>query len=93
MLHERALSTPAVASPVPLSETCCVPPLPASLAMVSAPFAAPAAVGAKCTITVTDWPGFSVTGKLPPEIVKPVPVSVTELIVSACVPDDVSVTA
>lgn len=82
-----------MASPMPLSATSSVVPLPALLAMVSEPAAVPVAVGVKCTRTVTDWPGFSVTGKLAPETVKAVPARVTELIVSAAVPDEVRVTA
>ncbi len=93
MVQESPLSTPAVAAPVPLSATTLLAPLPASLAIVSAPLAAPVAVGAKCTITVVDCPAFSVIGKPAPVIVNPEPVSVAELIVSAAVPDEVSVTA
>jgi hypothetical protein len=52
--------------------------LPALLATVSAPVAAPVAVGAKCTVTVVACPGFKVTGKLPPVTVKPAPVAVTD---------------
>ena len=92
MLHDSALSTPGAASPVPLSVTTLVPPVPASLLIVIDPLAAAAVVGANFTVSVVDCPGFSVAGKLPPVIVKPVPASVAELMVSAAVPDEVSVT-
>jgi hypothetical protein len=48
-------------------------------------------VGRNCTCNVTVWVGFSVTGKLPPTIVKPVPVIAAELTVTGAVPVDVSV--
>ncbi len=92
VLQERALSTPGIASPVPLSVTTLLAPLAALLPTVSAPAAAPVAVGAKCTSTVADCPGFSVTGKVAPVIVKPAPEAVAELMVTAAVPDEVSVT-
>jgi hypothetical protein len=42
---------------------------------------------------VIAWPGFKVTGnELPDDIVKPVPLSVAELIVTAAVPVEVKVT-
>ena len=43
------------------------------------------------TFNVTDWFGFSVTGRVPPESVKAVPLSVAALIVSGAVPDEVNV--
>jgi hypothetical protein len=46
----------------------------------------------KCTVNAVACPGFNVTGKLAPDNVKPAPVSVAELIVTAAVPVDVSVT-
>jgi len=49
-------------------------------------------VGSKCTFTVTDWLGFKVTGNAAPDIVKPVPVSAAELMVTGAVPVDVNVT-
>ena len=92
-VQETALSAPvAAAVPVPLSVTTLVPPVPALLLMVIDPLAAPAVVGSNFTVSVTVCPGFSVAGKVPPVTVKPVPESVAELIVSADVPDDVSVT-
>jgi hypothetical protein len=76
---------------VPLKATTAVPPVEELLAIVSCPLALPVAVGANCTCNVIDWVGFSVAGKLPPTIVKPVPVSAAELIVTGEVPVDVSV--
>jgi hypothetical protein len=48
--------------------------------------------GSNCTFRVTDWVGFKVTGNVAPDIVKPVPLSVPELIVTGPVPVEVSVT-
>ena len=42
-------------------------------------------------MSVADWPGFSVIGKVIPDIVKPVPVIVAALTVTAEVPVDVRV--
>ena len=56
------------------------------------PLAAPPEVGAKPTVSVAVWPGFRVTGKLTPDILKPVPVSAAALMVSGAVPEEVSVT-
>jgi hypothetical protein len=61
------------------------------LAMVSVPLAAPAAVGSNCTVRVAVWFGFNVSGKLAPEVEKPVPVSVAALMVTAAVPVEDSV--
>jgi hypothetical protein len=63
------------AVPVPLKATAAVLPVDELLLIVSCPLALPVAVGANCTCNVIDWVGFSVAGKLPPTIVKPVPVS------------------
>ena len=60
--------------------------------MVSSPVAAPAAVGSNCTTRVTARFGFKVTGKVAPEIVKPVPLNVAELTVTGAVPVEVSAT-
>ena len=53
--------------------------------------AVPADVGRNCTCSVIDCVGFSVTGRLPPTIVKPAPVIVAEFTVTGDVPVDVSV--
>ena len=77
--------------PEPLSETCVVAPVVELLVIVNFPLAAPATVGSNCTLSVTDWLGFNVTGKVAPESLKPVPCSATELTVNGAVPDDVRV--
>ncbi len=56
------------------------------------PLPRPCAVGSNCTFSVTDWLGFNVTGNVAPDIVKPVPVSAAELIVTGAVPVEVNVT-
>jgi hypothetical protein len=61
------------------------------LLTVICPLAAPVDVGRNCTCSVTVCVGFSVTGKLPPTIVKPVPVIAAELTVTGAVPVDVNV--
>ena len=48
--------------------------------------------GSNCTFSVTDWVGFKVTGKVAADIVKPVPLSVAELMVTGAVPVEVNVT-
>jgi hypothetical protein len=53
--------------------------------------AIPVDVGRNCTCNVIDCVGFSVTGKLPATMVKPVPVMVAELTVTGAVPVEVSV--
>jgi hypothetical protein len=92
LVQEIPLSAPVAAAPVPLSVTTLVAPVPALLLIVTEPLAAPVLAGSNVTASVVVCPGFSVTGKLAPVIVKPVPDSVAELIVSAAVPEDVSVT-
>jgi hypothetical protein len=76
---------------VPLRATTAVLPLDELLLIVICPLAAPAAVGRYCTCSVIDCVGFSVTGKLPPTIVKPVPVMAAEFTVTGAVPVEVSV--
>ena len=49
-------------------------------------------MGSNCTFKVTDWPGFKVAGNVAPEAVKPVPVNAAELMVTAAVPLELSVT-
>ena len=53
--------------------------------------AAPADVGRNCTCSVIDCVGFSVTGTLPPTIVKPLPVIAPVFTVTGAVPVEVSV--
>jgi hypothetical protein len=76
---------------VPLRVTCAVEPVDESLLIVTWPLALPVIAGRNCTCNVIDWVGFSVTGKLPPTIVKPEPVIAAELTVTGAVPVDVSV--
>lgn len=82
----------ATVCPVPLRLIAAVPPLAALLVTAMLPVSVPATVGSNWILSVADWPGFSVTGGLIPEMLKPVPVTVTALMVSAAVPDEVSVT-
>jgi hypothetical protein len=91
-VHESALSAPAVESPVPLRVMVAVGFVVALLVIRIAPVAAPAVVGSNVTCSVAVCPGCSVTGAVTPVMVKPVPVSVAALIVSAVVPVEVSVT-
>ena len=49
-------------------------------------------VGSNCTSSVTDWLGFKVTGNVAPDIVKPAPLRVPELMVTGAVPVEVNVT-
>ena len=49
-------------------------------------------MGSNFTLKVTDWVGFSVTGKVAPDIVNPVPVNAAELMVTGAVPVEVNVT-
>jgi hypothetical protein len=86
------LSAPAVVSPVPLRLIVAVGFVVALLVIRTVPVSAPAVVGSNVTCSVALCPGFSVTGIAAPPRVKPVPVSVAALIVSAAVPDDVTVT-
>src|SRR5580698_1189413 len=60
--------------------------------MVIWPVTAPAAVGSNCTSSVIARVGFKVTGKVAPDIVKPVPLNDAELIVTGAVPVEVNIT-
>jgi hypothetical protein len=93
LLQETPLNAPDTAVPVPLSPMIAVPLVEELLWMVSWPVTPPVAVGSNCTFSVTDCVGFKVTGKVAPDIVKPAPVNVAELMVTASVPVEVSVTA
>ena len=66
-------------------------PVDELLPIVICPVAAPADAGLNCTCSVIDWLGFSVAGRLPPTMVKLLPVIATELTVTGDVPVDVSV--
>jgi hypothetical protein len=80
------------AVPVPLRLTTAVLFVDESLWIVTWPAAAPVAVGSNCTFSVTDCVGFKVTGKVAPDIVKPAPLRVPEVMVTGAVPVDVNVT-
>jgi hypothetical protein len=77
--------------PVPLKLITDVPFGEELLLMVRAPVAAPAAEGSNCTIRFALWFGFSVMGKVAPEMEKPAPVSIAELTVTAAVPVELKV--
>jgi hypothetical protein len=81
----------AVAVLMPPSATVAMEPVDELLLIVICPLAVPVAVGRNCTCKVTDCAGFSVVGKPPPTIVKPVPVIATELTLTGNVPVDLSV--
>ena len=81
----------SAAVPVPLRFTTDVLPVDELLPIVIVPLAAPVAVGRNCTCSVMAWFGFSVTGRVPPTIVKPAPVIAAEFTVTADVPVEVNV--
>jgi hypothetical protein len=62
-----------------------------SLPTVNCPVEAPAAVGSNCTVKEVEEPGFKVMGKVDVETVKPAPVTVAELMVTAAAPVEVTV--
>lgn len=78
---------------VPLSVTTVELPVEELLLIVSWPLADPTALGLNCTCNVSDWFGFSVTGRLLLVIENPVPVIVAEFTVTGEVPVDVRVSA
>ena len=78
--------------PVPLRLTLAVGLVDELLVIVSLPVTAPPVVGAYLTVRVTAWLGFSVTGNVAPDTVKPVPLTAAELTATAVVPLDVNVT-
>lgn len=80
----------ATAVPVPLNATTAEPLVALSL-IFSCPVAAPAAVGRNCTCSVAVCPALSVSGKLPPTVVKPAPVIEAALMVTGDVPDELMV--
>jgi hypothetical protein len=90
VLQLRPLST---GTPVPLRLIRVEVPLAELLVSVNCPVAAPAVLGSNCTVSVAVWFGFSVSGKLTPETVNPVPATLAALTVTADVPveDRVSV--
>jgi hypothetical protein len=81
----------ATAIPVPVRETVAVPPVVELLLILSCPVRGPDVGGSNCSFNVKVWLGFSVAGKLPPIILKPVPVIVAEFTVTGVVPVEVTV--
>jgi hypothetical protein len=95
LLQDSALSAAGAsgaAEPVPLRLTTAVLLVDELLVMVSCPVAAPGVVGLKPMFSVIAWPGFNVTGNVPPEIVKPAPVTTAALTVTGAAPEEVMVT-
>jgi hypothetical protein len=76
---------------VPLRVTTVALPVDESLLIVTWPLTDPVVVGLNCTCSIIVCPGFSVTGKLPPRMLKPAPVIGAELTTTCDVPADVSV--
>jgi len=91
LVQESALSVPNTAVPVPLRLTAADGLVEEVLLTASCPVAAPTVVGSNTTLTAVDCPGLNVTGKVPPDILKPVPATDTELTVTGTVPMDVKV--
>jgi len=87
--HETLLSAATV--PVPLSAMAVLLPVVELLARVILPLTAPAALGSYLTLRVAVLPAVRVTGKVTPEMLNPVPVTVALLIVSVAVPEDFNV--
>jgi hypothetical protein len=79
-------------SPVPLKLITAVALVDELLVTVSCPVTDPVTVGSNCRLSVTDWPGFNVTGKLDPDTEKLVPAIVAELTVTAADPVELNVT-
>jgi hypothetical protein len=76
---------------VPLRATTVVETVDELLLIVICPLVVPTDVGRNFTCSVIDCVGFSVTGTLPPTIVKPAPVIAVGFTVTGAVPVDVSV--
>ena len=91
-VQERALNVPGVAVPVPLRLITADGLVVELLVRVIAPVAAPAVVASNLTVSVTDCSGLRVSGKLAPDMLKPVPVSVPALMIRGAVPEEVKVT-
>jgi hypothetical protein len=88
LLQETPLSV-AGACPVPLRLIVAAAAL---LLIATDPVTAPAVVGSKLIVSVAACPAFSVIGKLLPGSENPVPVTDTPLMVTAAVPEEVTVT-
>lgn len=88
LLQESALNA-AVDTPVPLRLIAVVAPVDELLVRVNLPETAPAVVGSKRTVSVATCFAVSVTGKVTPDIVNPVPVRLAALMVTDAVPEEV----
>ena len=77
---------------MPLRLTVAVGPVDELLLIVTLPDARTAVVGLNATLNDAVWPGFKVMGKASPGRLKPVPVAVAELTVTAAVPAELSMT-
>jgi hypothetical protein len=55
------------------------------------PVAGPEIVGSNCTANVTAKPGLNVTGNVAPDIVKPAPLSVAEVMMTGAVPVELKI--
>src|SRR6202034_2573227 len=86
-----ALSDNAAASAVPL-RLIVAAPLAVLVLNVRSPVFAPGVSGWKAMASATFCQGFSVSGKLAPEILKAPPSRVALVMVSGAVPDEVSLT-
>ena len=99
---------PAIGSLVPLgtlqvSSTSCGLPVPLRdtvrfgfvgelLLIANWPEYEPAVAGSNCTFRVSDCPGLNVAGSVAPETEKPLPLTFTELTVTAVVPVELRIT-
>jgi hypothetical protein len=81
-----------VPAPVPLRLTTAVGLVETLLFTLNVPVTVPVAVGANFTFNASVCLGFNITGNAAPDNVKPVPLIAAELIVTADVPVDVTVT-
>ena len=89
LLQEKPVSC---GIPVPFRATTAGLLVEELLVTVNWPVAAPSAEGSNCTLSVGDWPGFTVSGKVPEASVKPAPVTVAPLMVTGPVPVEFTVT-
>jgi hypothetical protein len=94
LVQESALSVPGAAVPVPVPLRLITPIgfVEELLVKARAPVTVPVAEGSKLTVSVAVCPRLRVSGKLAPDMLKPVPVSVPALMVSGAVPEEVRVT-
>ncbi|MFZ0745075.1 MAG: hypothetical protein WAM85_11755 [Terracidiphilus sp.] len=92
LVQVSALNTGVLEAPVPLKLITADGLVEELLVMANCPVAAPAVVGSNCTFRVAAWLVVKVTGKVDPDIVKPVPVSAAALIFTGALPVEVKVT-